>query len=96
MSKAGEFGMEFRPSFVGRFWRALGFRYAAYVARPDDDESCYTVHRTITRCDWRDSLRILISGKTEIELCIETEKVEKVKGVQTDACVLAPNARLLP
>lgn len=83
----------FQPPLSMRIWRALGFRYSAYANRPEDDEARYTVHRTITKWDWRDRLRILVSGQTETELCIETETLEKLKGVRLAAVVLAPDAR---
>lgn len=84
--------MEFRPPFSMRFWRWLGFRYSARAERPEDDEARYTIHRTFVHWDWRDRLRILLSGKTETELCVETETLETVKSVRTQAVVLAPGA----
>lgn len=85
--------VEFRPSLAMRIWMALGFRYGAYIPPPDDDEAIYTTHRVFTHWDWRDRLRILVSGQTETELRVETEKLEPLKGVRQTAVVLAPGLR---
>ena len=85
--------MEHRPPLAMRLWRRLGFRYGARCERPDDDEARYTIHRVCTYWDWRDRLRILVSGQTEIELCVETERFETIKGTRQEAAVLAPGAR---
>lgn len=85
--------MEFRPALAMRIWKHLGFQYGAYCGRPEEDEARYTVHRIFTNWDWRDRLRILISGQTEVELCVETEALEKLKGVRQKAVVLAPGLR---
>lgn len=82
--------VEFRPALAMRIWKRLGFRYGAYCGRPENDDALYTVHRIFTHWDWRDRLRILFSGQTETELCIETETLEKLKGVRQAAVVLAP------
>jgi hypothetical protein len=84
--------MAYRPGRVMRAYLALGFRYSAHAPRPDDDEARYTIHRTTTYWDWADRFRILISGKTELEICVETETLETVKGIQSRAVVLAPDA----
>lgn len=84
--------MEFRPPLKMRILRALGFRYSAYAPRPENDDAHYTVSRVVTCWDWRDRLRILVSGMTEVEICVETEKLEMVKGSRSAAVVLAPGA----
>ena len=86
------FVQEYRPSRKMRMLLALGFRYSAYAPRPEGDDAHYTISKVITHWDWRDRLRILISGMTEIEVCVETEKLEMVKGSQSGAVVLAPGA----
>jgi hypothetical protein len=83
----------YRPGLVMRIWLALGYRYSSYVERPEDDEAIYDVHHIITYWDWRDRLRILISGKTEASICVETETHAKLKGTRSSAAVLAPDAR---
>lgn len=83
----------FRPNIVYRFWRAMGFRHGAFAGRPDDDEARYTIHTILSHWDWRDRLRILISGDTATEICVETKAIEEIKGVRTEAVVLAPGAR---
>ena len=83
----------FRPSLSYRFWQALGFRHGAYVPPPEDDEAYYMRHRIVTCWDWRDRLRILLSGKTEVSIIVETEQPEKFKSARSVAVVRAPGAR---
>ena len=92
MDAAANTAMEFRPPFKMRMLLALGFRYSAYAPRPEGDDAHYTISRVVTCWDWRDRLRILFSGMTEIEVCVETEKLELVKGSRSAAVVLAPGA----
>ena len=94
MDAAANTAMEFRPPLKMRMWRALGFKYSAYAPRPegDDDSVHYTISRVVAHWDWRDRLRILVSGMTEIEICVETEHLETVKGSRSAAVVLAPGA----
>jgi len=87
--------MEFRPPIAQRIWRFLGFRYGAYCERPEGDEAIYTIHRIFTHWDWRDRLRILISGQTETELCVETEALQLIVGVRSAPAVLAPGYRFV-
>lgn len=82
--------MTYRPNWRVRFWQWLGFRYAAHAGRPDDEEAKYTIHRIVTRWDWRDRFLLLISGTTETELCVETETLEAVKGSRSREVVIAP------
>lgn len=85
--------MEFRPSLAMRVGLALGFRYGAYIPPPENDNAIYTTHHIFTHWDWRDRLRILISGQTETILRVETEKMESLKGIQQQAVVLVPGLR---
>ena len=75
-----------------RIWKFLGFRYSAHAPRPEDDEAQYCVHRVLTYWDWRDRLRILVTGSTETKLCVETKQIVLVKVVRTHSVVLAPGA----
>lgn len=84
--------MAYRPPLPMRIWLKLGFRYSAHAPRPDDDEARFTIHTVTTCWDWKDRLRILFSGMTRTEVCVETEKLETLKGVRAAAVVLAPRA----
>ena len=82
--------MEYRPPFAMRVWLALGFRYSAYLSPPDDDEAIYATHHVITHWDWRDRLRILVSGVSEAVIRVETDAPQKLKRTVSSAAVLAP------
>lgn len=84
----------FRPSLSYRFWRALGFRYSAFVPPPDEDDAQYARHRIVAHWDCLDRLRILLSGKTETSLLVETEEPMKFKSARSVAVVLAPGAKV--
>lgn len=65
----------YKPSTAERFWQFLGFGYP-HVARPEDDpefaEGWITTGVT-THFDWRDRVRILVSGKVRTKILIKTD-----------------------
>ena len=65
--------MGFHPRGWERVWRALGFKFSAFAGRPDEDDTQYMVQITTTHWDFMDRLRILVSGVTQVELCVEIE-----------------------
>lgn len=82
--------LAYQPGRAMRFWLALGFRYGAHAQRPENDEAKWMIHRTVTHWDWRDRLRILLAGRTEIELCVETQQPADIIRTAAAAVVLAP------
>jgi len=92
MSEPQNFAMEFTPTRAMRFWRWAGFHYTAYAGRPENDEARYLVHRVTTVWDWRDRLRILLTGRTQVELCVETDGDVRVFKTRAHHVTLAPGA----
>lgn len=76
---------------VIRLWRWLGFQPNAFCGRPSHTDAHYSVHRVCAHWGWGDRIRILISGNTEVELCIETEARQTLKSVRQQAAVLPPS-----
>jgi len=79
-----------QPSWRFRIWRKLGFRYS-YVTPPDDEACQYVIHRFVTHWDWKDRLRILFSGKSEVTALFMFEcKLLYHSKIKTDTGVLPP------
>ncbi len=72
MNESGE-GVGFFPNSWQRAWLALGFQWGPYAGRPEDEAAFYVIHDVVTHWDWRDRLRILVSGKTSLQICMEIE-----------------------
>ncbi|MER9622682.1 hypothetical protein NKI98_14785 [Mesorhizobium sp. M0222] len=65
----------YKPTAKERFWNALGFGLAS-VPRPDDDPAFaegWAVTTIVTHFDWRDRLRIVISGKVQTKVSLKTD-----------------------
>lgn len=65
-----------KESWLAKFWRRLGFR-RPHVERPCESiaglaEGCLIVS-TVTHFDWKDRLRILVSGNVAIENVVQTD-----------------------
>lgn len=87
----------FKPTRMQRFWRWLGFRFGAHAPHLDDlDEvdTPYCVHVVVTHWDWSDRLRILVSGKTAVQLRAYSTEPHPTAGPTTcAAAVLMPGDR---
>jgi hypothetical protein len=78
-----------KQSLIGRIWQRLGFKWA-FIAYDDELEgaapACIMSEIT-TVWDWRDRLRILVSGKSSVmirtytEVSVDILKVEVATGV---------------
>lgn len=69
------FFQEYRPTRLDRLWSRLGFG-DRYLAPPEDSDrwaNSYITNVVTTRLDWRDRLRVLISGKVRIRSFIKTD-----------------------
>lgn len=70
-----------RRSLWDRFWRRLGFG-AVFVPAPEDDAAIgegfapgRLVVRVVTVLDWRDRLRLLVSGRLFSFVSVQTDKI---------------------
>jgi hypothetical protein len=64
--------MAARKTILTRLMIWLGFKFSAFAGNSGND-SLYIIHVTRTHWGFMDRLRILISGVTEVELCVEIE-----------------------
>lgn len=87
------FVQSFNPPLSMRIWQRLGFRYGAHADRPESADAIWSIHKVVTRWSALDRLRILISGQTEVELCVETDVAHKVKSSNASAVILARGAQ---
>lgn len=80
-------------SLIDRLWSRLGFGHA-HVERPADVEGfCggYCMADVFSHLDWRDRLRVLVSGKVMVQTAMQTDVgVRKMRSVST-LKVLPPN-----
>jgi len=71
---AGSFAVEYKPTVMERFWRKMGFRYHLGKHEPDGSSwNGWMQTRAGIQFDWRDRLRILISGRLEMTLTVHTD-----------------------
>lgn len=82
-----------RRPFIDRMWSRLGFG-TAFADRADDDLAYapgYISTGVKVHFDWRDRLRILISGRVHVDCVTKTDV--PVKHAYTNSCtsVLPPN-----
>ena len=81
----------YRHPLAMRLWMVLGFRYPHSHGATNDPHTI--LHRTVTHWNWRDRLRIMISGKTETVLVTVTDvPAIPITKTNTLAIVLAPDA----
>lgn len=82
-----------KEPWLSRVWRKLGFRRPHVegpgVPREGFAEGCIIVE-SVTHFDWKDRLRILVSGKVSSEHAIKTDVVVLRSRVTTDVAVLPP------
>lgn len=92
MTDAQGFYMEYRPPWRERLWRKLGFGHA-FVERPDDAPAGYLCTKTYIHLDWKDRIRVLISGGMCVEVVSVTDVVVATATSTSAAGVLAPGWR---
>ncbi len=73
------YAQEFKPTI----WHRLGFGHAGIAPWNDDDDAHYIVNDTVVVFDWRDRLRILVTGRIHVTARTRTET--EVKHVETRA-----------
>ena len=82
-----------KDPWLSKIWRRLGFR-RAWVRRSSKAEGGfaegYIVVESVTHFDWKDRLRILVSGRVQIEHAIKTDVAVMRSLVETDVAVLPP------
>ena len=76
-----------RPWHEKLWWR-LGFRQA-YAPRPDD-AAHWIITMVSVRLSWGDWLRMIVSGRLSIEVCVTTEHDAGRTSSVSGASVLAP------
>lgn len=61
------FCVEYKPTLRERFWRKLGFRFHLGEHEPDEPWLGWMQTRSALHLDWRDRLRLLISGRLNLQ-----------------------------
>ncbi len=59
--------------FKPTIWHRLGFGHAHVPPFNDDDDAKYTCSDIVCVFDWKDRLRLLITGRLSIALRVKTE-----------------------
>ena len=60
--------MEYKPTLRERFWRKMGFRFHLRELEPNDESwQGWMQSRSGIHFDWRDRLRILVSGHLKLQ-----------------------------
>lgn len=81
-----------RPSV----WERLGFK-GAYVPRPDADEQVpgyapsWIICETFAYLDWRDRLRVLLSGRFMVQVALKTDVEVRRHSASSAVGVLPPD-----
>lgn len=88
------------PPWPMRLWRRLGFRMARATRDIEDDAEeraradgfvpGYLITRTVATIDWRDRLRLLVSGRLEVEVATQTDVLVRKSRSSADIGVLPP------
>ena len=82
-----------KDPWLSKIWRHLGFR-RAWVRRSSEAEGGfaegYIIVGSVMHFDWKDRLRILISGRVQIEHAIKTDVAVLRSLAETDVAVLPP------
>lgn len=87
------FAQEYRPTFVQRVWRRLGFGFAHLpYPREADEEHGHVSSDIIAVLDWRDRLRTLVSGRVNVRLSLLTTAPVTVLKSESAVKVLPPTA----
>lgn len=79
-------------------WDRLGFRQAARAPRPESEEELpgfapsWFVVGTRIRLDWKDRIRVLVSGNAHVDIAIKTDKMINRSLSSSDFAVLPPGA----
>lgn len=77
-------------------WRKLGFGYAHLSPREDDDteDGRFAVGEMVTNnhifLDWKDRLRLIISGKLHVQTRTQTDVIVRCARSRSAARVLSP------
>lgn len=71
--EAQGFCMEYKPTLAERFWRKLGFHFHLGEHEPDEPWQGWVKHRSGIHFDWRDRLRLLISGRLELHHTVHSD-----------------------
>jgi hypothetical protein len=73
------FCVAYKPSLRERFWRKMGFHFHLGQHEPDEPWLGWIKTRSGIYFDWRDRLRILISGHIELHHTIHTDTPSPTK-----------------
>lgn len=77
-----------------RFWRKLGFR-ERHIAPPDAPDMApgWVATVTTTHVDWRDRLRILVSGRVLLKSFTQTDVIVRKARSTSSFSVLPPGGK---
>lgn len=84
----------YRPTRRERLWSWLGFG-VAHLSPPEDSErwaNSYITNVVTTHLDWRDRLRVLVSGKVRVKSFIKTDVYVERSEAESVFGVLPPAA----
>lgn len=85
-------------TLIERIWLALGFGMPAYLDMDDLDQPgwapAYLESSTFIKFDWRDRLRVLVSGRVYVCCKSKTDVVIGRAITRSQVSVLAPGAEL--
>lgn len=65
MTDGQAFYVEYKPTLAERIWRKLGFRHHHGEDEPNEPWQGWMQTRSGVKLDWRDRLRLLVSGHLE-------------------------------
>jgi hypothetical protein len=86
--------MEYKPSLRERFWSKLGFHFHLGEHEPDEAWQGWIKTESGIHLDWRDRLRLLISGHLRLHHTIHTDTPSPTKmHTRFDWEIIAPGAR---
>lgn len=83
-------------------WDRLGFRLAARAPRPEHEEEMpgfapsWFVVGTRIRLDWKDRIRVLVSGNAHVDIAVKTDLMISKSQASSDFAVLPPGAHRAP
>lgn len=101
MSEATERPNAFYAPYRPTIWERLGF-HDAHAPRPDEQELAdgwapsWFIVRTGVHLDWRDRLRVMISGNLRVEQVIKTDVEIKRSDAASAVGILPPGAMSPP
>jgi hypothetical protein len=68
MENSQAYCVEYKPSLAEKIWRKLGFRSHLGEYEPDEPWTGWMRSESGLNFDWRDRIRILISGRLNVHL----------------------------